>query len=84
MELRLTNTLSLSAWTFEVTDIGDYRLYYHFEDFQLPDGIPDGQYTYELWDSEEMKGKGLLQIGDYKNNAEKYDTDNDQRIIYNG
>ena len=84
MELVLTNALSLSSWTFDVQDTGQYRLYYHFEDFQLPEGIPDGQYNYELMEEEEIKARGLLQIGDFKNNTTKYNTDNEGRIIYEG
>lgn len=73
------------SFILDVTDINDSRLYFHFMT-KIPEGYPDGEYNYYLYDDDmkECYGQGLLQIGNYENkNTTKY-TNNGTYKQYNG
>jgi hypothetical protein len=50
----------------------------------LPDGIKDGEYTYELYENGNMVSTGLLQIGDYKQESGKEYNENKKGYIVYG
>ena len=67
MKLKLTNNVSKIESVYDVTDVGDSMLYYHFENFVLDGGLPDGEYSYLLFDDKNtVVAQGLCQIGDYE------------------
>lgn len=73
---------------YELTNLDDKltsRLFYTF-DITLEDGMDDGEYSYTLYDEQNVvKATGLLQVGDYKpqNNTYTAETHNGY-IQYNG
>lgn len=71
MRLEIKNNLDKHTYNFEVNDQQTSSIYYHFS-VRLPAGIPDGEYTYTLWDEDELKASGLLQIGDYQKKVTEY------------
>jgi 3-deoxy-D-manno-octulosonate 8-phosphate phosphatase KdsC-like HAD superfamily phosphatase len=47
--------------------------------------MDEGEYTYKLLNDDVVLAQGLLQIGDYQNNAKKYTVTDDNGIKqYNG
>ncbi len=86
MTLKLRNNLTKQEYTFDnLDDKLASRLFYTF-DVTLPEGMDDGEYTYTLYDEENVvKATGLVQIGDYKpqNNTYSAETHNGY-IQYNG
>lgn len=84
MILKLVNNVTKREMEFRVYDVNDSNLFYHFA-LTLGDTNPDdGEYTYRLMNDDLVLANGLLQIGDYQNNAKKY-TDTNARIKqYNG
>lgn len=66
MTLKLVNNVSKKEYEFNVTDVGDSKMYYHFENFTLEDGMDDGEYNYFLFDNDDnLVAQGLVQIGNY-------------------
>lgn len=86
MTLKFTNSVTKKTYSCSVEDLNDSKLFYHFEDFKLDENMDDGQYNYELLDDDDNKvAEGLLQIGDYTNNATQYTTQaNGKYKQYNG
>lgn len=86
MTLKFKNNVGKQEYEFTVTDIGDSSLYYHFEDVQLPSGIDDGEYSYELYDEDNvLVAQGLVQIGDYVPEDKKtYENNNTEYKQYQG
>lgn len=74
MKLKCVNNVGKKSFILDVTDINDSRLYFHFM-VKLPESLPDGEFTYYLYDDDmkECFGQGILQVGDYVNkNTTKY------------
>ena len=79
MILKLTNNLTKNTLSFEVNDLYLSNIYFNFEislnenieGVALKD-ISEGEYTYNLYDEENIIATGLLQIGDYKANNKQY------------
>lgn len=66
MKLLFKNNVSKIESEYQVTDLCDSKLYYHFENFVLQEGLPDGEYNYELYDNNNvLVAQGLVQIGNY-------------------
>ena len=86
MTLKLSNNVTKKVYTFEnLEDKLTSRIWYAF-DITLEPGTDDGEYTYTLYDDQEIvKATGLLQVGDYKpqNNTYTAQTHNGY-IQYNG
>lgn len=83
MYLIITHNLTKRTVTFRnLEDIGHNRLNYQFA-ITLPEGMPDGEYTYQLYgDDNTPQGSGIMQIGDYCNkNTQRYN-DTDRYITY--
>lgn len=58
----LKNNISQESYTYNLEEVGDSALYYHFQDLEID--IPDGEYTYTLYgESEEILGEGLCRVG---------------------
>ena len=86
MTLELTANLSKITTILEgLEDKNNSALFYSF-DICLEGIYEDGEYTYRLLDGEEVKATGLLQIGDYKRDADinKQYNDNEKGYIVYG
>lgn len=86
MTLELTNNLTKNKTLLEgIEDKNNSTLFYSF-DICLGGIYEDGEYTYRLLDGEEVKATGLLQIGDYKRDADinKQYNDNEKGYIVYG
>lgn len=73
MTLKLFNNVTKKEYTFgDLEDKLTSRLWYTF-DITLQPGMDDGEYTYTLYDDQNVvKATGLLQVGDYKPNNNTY------------
>lgn len=87
MRLELTNNLSKNTTILDgIEDKNNSALFYSF-DINLEGAYEDGEYTYRLFDGEELKAMGLLQIGDYKRDTDinkEYNNDKKDMIVYGG
>lgn len=84
MTLKLKNNLDKNIYSFDVNDKSESCMYYVF-DIELPSGISDGEYTYELYDlNDEVVATGLMQIGDYVAEHTTYNNENQEYIVYGG
>lgn len=84
MQLKLINNLTKN--TIELGEVEDSlvsSIFYSFE-IVLPDGIKDGEYTYELYENGNKVSTGLLQIGDYKKESGKEYNENKKGYIVYG
>lgn len=85
MTLELTNNLTKNKTLWEeIEDKNNSALFYSF-DICLEGIYEDGEYTYRLLDGEEVKATGLLQIGDYKRDAninKEYNDNKKGYIVY--
>ena len=83
MELKLINNLTKN--TIYICGI-EYKwmssIFYSF-DISLPEGVMDGEYTYQLINDEgKMVSTGLLQVGDYENSNNEYKETKKGYIVY--
>ena len=85
MIFTIKNNVTKKEYEFQVEDIGDSMLFYHFN-ITLEAGVDDGEYGYILYDTDNaIVARGLLQIGDYVPSTTAYTKDNkDVYIQYNG
>lgn len=84
MQLKLINNLTKNTIDLgEVEDSLMSSIFYSFE-IVLPDGIKDGEYTYELYEDGNMVSTGLVQIGDYKQESGKEYNENKKGFIVYG
>lgn len=85
MTLELRANLSKITTILEgLEDKNNSALFYSF-DICLEGIYEDGEYTYRLLDGEEVKATGLLQIGDYKRDAninKEYNDNKKGYIVY--
>ena len=83
MELKLINNLTKN--TIDIGGIEDKlisAIFYSF-DISLPEGVMDGEYTYQLINDEgKMVSTGLLQVGDYENSNNEYKETKKGYIVY--
>lgn len=85
MTLKLVNNVSKKEYEFQVTDLEDSRMYYHFENFVLLNEMYDGEYNYFLYDNNnKLVAQGILQIGDYVPEHTTYDNKDVKYKQYNG
>ena len=65
MVFELEHKVTKKRYSFTVEDIGDSRLYYHFN-MAFANIVDDGDYEYWLYDEENnMLAQGVCQVGDY-------------------
>lgn len=87
MKLTIKNNVTKKEYDFQVEDIGDSTLFYHFN-IALEAGVDDGEYGYILYDDDNIVATGLLQVGDYvppTGSTTVYTKENkDVYIQYNG
>lgn len=82
MQLKLINNLTKNVVNFgEIEDKKISALFYTF-DIALPDGIIDGEYTYELYADDKLVSNGLVQVGDYKAENKEYNDNKKGYIVY--
>lgn len=81
--LTLKNNTDKREYAFEVSDDCSSRLFYKVA-VSLPEGMPDGEYTYELVQDGHVASIGLVQIGDYVPEKQEYITENNGYKQYNG
>ena len=81
----LQNNVTKREYLYRVIDVNDSTLFWHFT-LTLDEGMDEGEYTYKLINElEGVLAQGVLQIGDYQNNAKKYTVTDDNGIKqYNG
>ena len=82
MILQLINNVTKREWNYTVDDADKYRDYYLFEGLQLQEGMPDGEYSYNLFDKDVMLSTGLVRIGDYKARSKTYDKGKPGYVYY--
>lgn len=84
MTFYLQNNVTKREYSYRVIDVNDSSLFWHFT-LTLEEGMDEGEYTYKLINElEGVLAQGVLQIGDYQNNAKKYTVTNDGIKQYNG
>lgn len=86
MRLKLVSNLTKIEYEFTgLTDTLESRMFYSLE-LGLPENIADGEYSYTLYDDDNVSvATGLCQIGDYTPNKKEYTQENKQQYIqYNG
>lgn len=84
MQLKIINNLTKNTIEFgEIEDKMVSAVFYSFE-IGLPDGVKDGEYTYELYEDGKMVSTGLLQIGDYERESGKEYNENKKGYIVYG
>lgn len=85
MTLEIISNLTKNKTVLEnLEDKNSSALFYSF-DICLEGIYEDGEYTYRLLDGEEVKATGLLQIGDYKRDAninKEYNDNKKGYIVY--
>lgn len=85
MTLEIINNLTKNKTVLKgIEDKNNSALFYSF-DICLEGIYEDGEYTYRLLDGEEVKATGLLQIGDYKRDAninKEYNDNKKGYIVY--
>lgn len=77
MIFTIISEISKREWSTEVEDRSRSSLFYNFT-LSLPEGLPDGEYTYRLTDGDTVLATGLLQIGRYGAGNTVY-SDNDRK-----
>ena len=83
MELSIKNNVSKKQYTFTgITDLCTSALFYQFN-INLPSGMDEGEYEYELKNGGDVLAKGLLQIGDYTPRKQVYNNDKTY-MVYGG
>ena len=82
MELKLVNNLTKRECSIEVVDKGTSSSFYDF-DVVLPEGMVDGEYTYELIKNGKTVSRGLCQIGNYIADKKQYNKE-EKYVTYNG
>ena len=87
MKLTFKNNTDKKSYDFNVTDLRDSGMFYHFDSITLPSGMPDGEYSYFLYDEDgKQVAEGLCQIGDYQLKPQEHTVynNNNEYLQYNG
>lgn len=87
MKLILNNNLTKVKLTYNVTDFHSSNIFFHFElrlqdnleDIRVED-IPEGEYSYFLYDGDKKVAEGLLQIGDYVKENKEYNNEKKYKV----
>lgn len=80
MIFKVINKITGVETDFEVQDLEDSSLFYHFQtNFQ---GLDEGEYRIELYSDGEIVSTGLMTIGTNNTNSKNYNTE-DGYIQYN-
>ena len=77
MTLKITNNVTKSQYSYNVTDKDDSGIFYHCT-VQLKGDEEEGDYDYELTDGDNVLSTGLLRIGDFNDDEKKVYDDNDK------
>ena len=81
MKLRLKNNVDKKEYEFTVEDLEDSGMFWHFH-INLYENMNDGEYSYFLYDEDNLVAEGLLQIGSYEiKSEEKHTYNNNQEYI---
>lgn len=81
MRLNIENKVTKAKYDFTVTDKQTSGIYYVF-DIQLPSGIDDGDYEYNLYDDDKvLVATGYVRIGDYTPETSAYTGNNGETFI---
>lgn len=85
MRLLIENQVTHAQYEFEVEDKLTSSLFYAF-DITLPKDIEDGIYQYTLYDDNEVKATGLVQVGNFVPINKQYNAikESNGYITYNG
>lgn len=77
--------MTKKSYDFEgIEDKLESRMFYTL-DITLPEDMPDGEYSYVLYDENDTaKATGLIQVGDYKPEKQVYKKSNNDYIQYQG
>lgn len=78
MTLNITNNVTKSQYSYEVTDKNDSGLFYHCT-VQLGGNEEEGDYDYQLKDGDKVLSTGLLRIGNFAQSENKVYEDNDKK-----
>ena len=81
MILKLKNNISKKEYEFRVADKKESQLFYSC-DINLFADMTDGEYSYELYEIDELLATGLVQIGEYKAVKNEYNEKKKNLIIY--
>ena len=82
MLLKLYNTLTKKSYEFIVNDTGNSNINYKIN-LKLESGMPEGEYSYKLYDNNKLVSRGLCMIGDYVPQTTTYNKTEDNYIQYN-
>lgn len=84
MTFILTNQITKKRYVFEVEEQEDSRNYYHFN-MAFEEQVDDGEYAYELLDEADVTvSNGVLQVGDYTETNNEYNSETNGFKQYNG
>lgn len=87
MKLILKNNVDKKEYEFSVVDLEDSGMFWHFN-INLVSGMPDGEYSYFLFDNDEKQvAEGLVQVGNYEIREEEkhtYNNSGTEYLQYNG
>lgn len=85
MKLRLKNNVDKKEYEFTVEDLEDSGMFWHFN-INLYENMNDGEYSYFLYDEDNLVAEGLLQIGNFEISVEEQHTYNNENnyIQYQG
>lgn len=87
MKLEMINNLTKQKLSFNVRDYHTSNIFFHFEirlqdnleDIRVED-IPEGEYSYFLYDGNTKVAEGLLQIGDYVKENKEYNNEKKYKV----
>lgn len=87
MKLEIINNLTKQKLSFIVRDFHTSNIFFHFE-LRLQDNleevrvedIPEGEYSYFLYDGDKKVAEGLLQIGDYVKENKEYNNEKKYKV----
>lgn len=84
MLLKLVNNLTHLTINLDnlQPNLNSSDLFYAFT-VSLPENVPDGEYTYTLYDDSYALVRGLATVGDYEQERTTYNNEN-QTIVYGG
>ena len=79
MIFKAINKITLQEYDFEVDDLGDSSLFYHFKTHFR--GLDEGEYRIELYSGGEIVSTGLMTIGNYKSDTIENNNNEDKEYI---
>ena len=82
MLLKLYNILTKKSYEFIVNDTGNSNINYKIN-LKLESDMPEGEYSYKLYDNNKLVSRGLAHIGDYFPQTTTYTKTDDNYIQYN-